>query len=168
VTRLEFPVDTTAFIQAAHQPAAAHAFVAGGNQIRFRLPTSRDLAEVVAAPDATQGLRRLVARCVIAMDGDAATVPRDMPPELVESLSRAMLDADPRPEITLALNCPECGHAWHMPFDIADFFWVEVSALAKRLLREIDVIARAYGWSEAEILRLPARRRQSYLELIES
>jgi hypothetical protein len=33
-------------------------------------------------------------------------------------------------------------------------------------LREIDVIARAYGWSEREILGLSARRRQSYLETI--
>jgi hypothetical protein len=33
-------------------------------------------------------------------------------------------------------------------------------------LREIDALARVYGWSEREILNLPARRRQTYLELI--
>ena len=57
-------------------------------------------------------------------------------------------------------------HEWELLFDIAEFFWTEISAQAQRLLREIDALARAYGWTEHEILSLPAQRRQTYLELI--
>jgi hypothetical protein len=167
--RLEFPVDTAAFMQPRNQTAAeAHEIDVDGTHVRFRLPTSRDLAEVVAAPDEAHGLRLLVERCVIEVNGDVADRSRDLPSGIVEALSRAMLGADPQAEITLALKCPDCAHEWQMLFDIADFFWNELAAQARRLLREIDTIARAYGWSEREILNLSARRRQSYLELIAS
>jgi hypothetical protein len=77
-----------------------------------------------------------------------------------------MLEADPQAEIILRLTCPACGHQWELLFDIADFFWTEIAVQAQRLLREIDTLARAYGWTEREILSLPAQRRQSYLEML--
>ena len=50
--------------------------------------------------------------------------------------------------------------------EIAGFFWAELSTQARRLLGEVHTIASAYGWREAEILALSARRRHYYLELI--
>jgi hypothetical protein len=44
--------------------------------------------------------------------------------------------------------------------------WRELDDWAQRTLREIHVIAGAYGWSEDEILQLSARRRQMYVEMI--
>jgi len=46
------------------------------------------------------------------------------------------------------------------------FFWAELAAEAKRLLREVDALARAYGWREADILALSSQRRHAYLELV--
>ena len=37
---------------------------------------------------------------------------------------------------------------------------------AGRMLLDIHALARAYGWSESDILALPPRRRQAYLELV--
>jgi hypothetical protein len=53
-------------------------------------------------------------------------------------------------------------------FDAGSFFWSELGAWARRLLHEIHSLARAYGWSESEILTLSPARRQAYLELIGS
>jgi hypothetical protein len=159
--RVEFPIDTAALAQPKEVSARPLEIVANGTRVRFRLPNSRDLAEVVAAPDARQALRSLVELCVISPPS-----PNELPNKTVNALSAAMLEADPQAEIALVLECPSCGHRWQALFDIADFFWNELAAIARRLLREIDVLARAYGWSEREILRLPARRRQTYLELI--
>ncbi len=125
--------------------------------IRFRLPTSRDLAEAATARDHNDGLGILVEKCCMR---------QDLPNEAIAALSRAMLEADPRAEITLRLTCPACGHEWDLLFDIGEFFWREISAQAQRLLREIDTLARAYGWTEHEILNLPAQRRQTYLEML--
>jgi hypothetical protein len=77
-----------------------------------------------------------------------------------------MLAADPAAEISLRLTCPACAYEWELLFDIAEFFWTEISAQAQRLVREIDALARAYGWTEREILSLPAQRRQTYLEML--
>jgi predicted RNA-binding Zn-ribbon protein involved in translation (DUF1610 family) len=159
--QVEFPIDTSALAQAKELTTTPHQIQVSGKRVRFRLPTSRDLAEVVAAPDGPKGLRRLIERCVI---GDSST--NDLPNETVEALSRAMLEADPQAEIIVAFSCPGCGRRWEMFFDIAHFFWTEIAARARRLLREIDALARAYGWTEHEILCLSERRRQSYLELV--
>ena len=42
----------------------------------------------------------------------------------------------------------------------------EVQARARRLLREVDVLARAYGWTEADVLALSEQRRTAYLEIV--
>lgn len=159
--RVEFPIDTAALLHPKELAAVPHEIEVGGTRVRFRLPTSRDLAAVVAAPDASHALREMIARCVIELNP-----PNELPDDIVEALSRAMLEADPQAEITLAFSCPVCGHAWEMLFDIVHFFWNEIADQARRVLREIDALARAYGWNEHEILSLSPCRRQSYLELV--
>jgi uncharacterized protein (UPF0212 family) len=159
--RIEFPIDTAALLQPKVSVTAPHEMEVDGMRVRFRLPTSRDLAEVVSAPDASDGLDQLIRRCIVEVDP-----PNELPSVGIEALARAIVEADPQAEITLAISCPSCGHGWEMLFDIAQFFWNEIAGQARRILREIDALARAYGWTEREILGLSARRRQSYLELI--
>ena len=165
-TRIEFPVDTSTFTSRLRQPSNGET---ADGRVPFRLPNSHDLAEVANATDEAEGLQRLIARCVtdISVAG-APPQSRQLSPDALDAIGRAMLQADPAAEITLALACPDCGARWQIPFDVADFFWQEVADQAKRLLREIDVLARTYGWSEREILDLPAQRRRTYLELIEA
>ncbi|HEX4667185.1 MAG TPA: hypothetical protein VH207_11340 [Chthoniobacterales bacterium] len=161
--RVEFALETGTLApegRASARPPdalAPHEIEENGATIPFRLPTSRDLAEAVTALDSSDTLRRLVQRC---------SGREDLPNETIETLSRAMLAADPQAEIILRLTCPACAHAWDLLFDIVEFFWKEISAQAQRLLREIDTLARAYGWTEREILNLPAQRRQTYLEML--
>ena len=74
--------------------------------------------------------------------------------------------ADPQAEIIISLGCPNCGKHWELIFDVAHFFWNEIAAQAQRLVYEIDALARAYGWTEREILALPVQRRRTYLEML--
>jgi hypothetical protein len=164
-TRIEFPVDTSAFTSRLRQTSNGET---ADGRVPFRLPNSRDLAEVANATDAAEGLQRLIARCVTDTSVECGPQSRQLSPNALDAIGHAMLQADPAAEITLALACPDCGARWQIPFDVADFFWQEIADQAKRLLREIDVLARTYGWSEREILDLPAQRRRTYLELIEA
>jgi hypothetical protein len=41
-----------------------------------------------------------------------------------------------------------------------------VDARARRLLHEVDVLARTYGWTEDEVLALSEQRRASYLRIV--
>jgi hypothetical protein len=91
---------------------------------------------------------------------------RPPPRALVRALVERLGAADPGAETLLTLTCPACDHRWQTVLDVASFFWDELATRATRLLREVHTLARAYGWREAEILALPGRRRQSYLELV--
>ena len=61
--------------------------------------------------------------------------------------------------------CPACGAAYVADLDVAGFVWAELRASAQRLLGEVDTLARAYGWTEPDVLALGERRRAAYLEL---
>lgn len=141
----------------------------GGITVRFRLPTSADLTEAVAAGEIRVARETLLACCVLEARKEGATItPKELPPGVIEEINRRMAASDPVAEVLLDLRCPLCSHSWQALFDIAAFLWTEISAHARRLLREVDALARAYGWGEAEILGLSATRRQAYLELIGS
>lgn len=139
----------------------------GGMELRFRLPDSRDLAAVAACGSVEEGRRLLAGRCVLEARRDGLPVPASaLSDDEIAALGEAMGGAAPHAEVVLALTCPACGQAWSALLDVESFFWAELSARARRVLREVDALARAYGWSEAEILSLPPRRRRSYLELV--
>lgn len=125
-----------------------------GRVIEYRLPTSLDLAAIARCDSIEAAHQRLRERCIRGADavGIAAAVR-----EIARRAEPASLD--------VALECPSCGHAWTVDFDIAVFFWDEVSRLARRLLRDVDAMARRYGWSEHDILAMSDTRRRHYLEL---
>jgi len=140
--------------------------VAGYN-LTFRLPDSADLMNASAAPDSDSARLALLEGCLVEARHDGQPVrPADLPEPAVEALTARMDEADPLANVTLPLTCPACGHSWEVLLDIVTFFWAEIGAWAERLLREVHVLASAYGWREADILSLSASRRQKYLELV--
>lgn len=142
-------------------------FSAGGYDLTFRLPTSVDLMTLAAQTDVTQASQQLLEACVISIrkageTADAGNLPREVLSVLMEKMGQA----DPLANLTLNVTCPACGHTWQSMFDIASYFWSEIDAWAVRLMREVHVLASAYGWREADILSMSAWRRQRYLEII--
>jgi hypothetical protein len=167
--QLDIQFAATAIQAAGNEAPSFLELKSHGITVLFRLPTSADLTEAVAVGEIRLAKETLLSRCVIEARKDGAMIaPHELPPEVNEEIDRRMAAADPVAEVLLDLRCPLCAHSWQALFDIASFFWTEISAHARRLLREVDALARAYGWGEAEILALSATRRQAYLELIGS
>ena len=166
--RLEFDVEV-ADLRVAAEPDAeeeARELVTDGLVLRFRLPNSRDLAAVLGCQDVAAARSLLVQRCVLEASRDGASVVGSgLPAEAIAKLAERMAECDPQAEVLLDFRCPVCGHGWQALFDIVAFFWDEIAARAKRLLREVHTLARAYGWREADILSMSARRRRFYLEM---
>ena len=137
-----------------------------GDWVRFRLPASRDLFLVMAEPPEKR--RRVLAeRCVL--ETGAAQGPGQaalLPDALITAMSERMAEAAPLADVWFALTCPACGTSWQAPFDIASYLWAEIEAWSYRTLQEVHSLARAYGWSEADILGMSAWRRQFYLSLL--
>jgi hypothetical protein len=146
-----------------------HSFQLDGYALNFRLPTCEDLASLTPNASAREGRSQLLQRCVTGTQtmGRPASV-ADLPEKVTAALSERMAQLDPQGDIKLTLTCPKCSHEWLSPLDIVSYLWREIHAWAGRTLREIHLIATAYGWREADILALSPRRRQTYLELIES
>lgn len=136
-----------------------------GQRVPFRLPDSNDLLALEGCADPGAARQLLVERCLPAGDASAEGGARIWLPSLQNELAQAMARADPQADLQLDLRCPECAHDWQPAFDIARFLWQELHAWALHMLREVDTLAQAYHWAEADILGLSPRRRQAYLEL---
>ena len=110
---------------------------------------------------------RLLERCVLdARDPNgAAMAARALPQAVLAELAKQMESADPGAVVELSFDCPACHHSWQEVFDISSFLWREIHAWAQRTLRDVHMLARAYGWGEADVLALSPTRRQVYLEL---
>jgi hypothetical protein len=116
-----------------------------------RLPTEGDVA-------AASGPLELAQACVMR-GGPLA-------PEDVAAVAAAMEAAHPLATATFALTCPACEHAWEAPVSLAAFAAAEVAAAGQRTLEEIHALAGAYGWTEDDVLAIPAARRRRYVELV--
>jgi hypothetical protein len=137
--------------------------------VQFRLPNSLDLARLDPAADPETNRQHLLQSCVIAARcGHKEVATAELPAEVGAAIAQRMAVADPEADVQLALACPHCQHTWQTSFDIVSYFWSEIHAWAGRLLREVHLLASAYGWRETEVLALSPWRRQSYLELIGS
>lgn len=135
----------------------------GSSAATVRPPTSADVLAVLGEGTLESAGARLLERCVTqtagAADADAAA-------GLLDRAAEEVVAADPAARIELGLACAECGHTWSEVLDVAGFVWREVAAWVRRTLRDVHLLARAYGWREADILALTPRRRAAYLELV--
>ena len=153
--------------ETASEPPGEMTIQAPEHVVRFRLPNSNDLATLTDVADAATARRWLLDRCVVSATRDEQ--PSDvasLPEEVAAAIAARMAESDPQADVRLALDCPACRRAWQAPFDVVSFFWTEIDAWARRLLREVSVLAKAYGWREADILALSPLRRQMYLDMV--
>jgi hypothetical protein len=151
-------VDAALSIEADADPEDRFTVDVGGHTLAARLPTSLDLAAATRCETLEESRATLVARCI---DG-ASVAPDEQIARAVEAEwdRRARLSAG-----TVTLSCPDCEHRWALGIDIGEFLWREIEIHALRLLAEVDLLARRYGWTEREILALSTTRRKLYLGL---
>ena len=159
--QLELDTDTTILLATSAQDAAPVEV----DGLRFRPPTSRDLVGILGEIDTEAARLKLLRRCLV---GGGEPPGPALLATLCDRVEDALERADPLSDLTFGFTCDACGHVWQAPLDVAGFVWDEIDAHARRLLDEVHLLARAYGWSEAEILSLPEARRSAYIERVTS
>ncbi len=135
---------------------AAHASRPGwytAGEAAFRLPTALDLAAAASAHDPAWVLAE---RCF-----EAGMARRER-----ARVERLMGQMAPELSQPIAAACPECGAETEVALSVARIVIAELKREAAQLYDEIDLIAGAYHWPEAEILALPQQRRRLYAERI--
>ncbi|HVB21507.1 MAG TPA: hypothetical protein VNG51_06130 [Ktedonobacteraceae bacterium] len=168
--RLEFSFTVTdiwAGAVSVDQVGKVYSYQVEDYEIQMRLPTLADMLAISERQDVASARLLLLQRCIVQAirKGDAVSV-ASLPDEVTAVLGEGVLERDPQAEIQIDMTCPRCQYRRPALFDVSRFLWTEIQAQAKHLLREVHLLARAYGWREAEILALSNIRRQYYLEMV--
>jgi uncharacterized protein (UPF0212 family) len=144
------------------QPQPVEPLTVGADTVVWRIPDDDDLVAALGAFDGDRGALALFRRCVVSPDQSSSPLSDEVRAAIAEHIAAA----DPYADLTVELVCPACSEHWDSVLDVAEFLWAAINSDARRLLREVDELASAYGWSEAQILELSQHRRDVYLDLI--
>lgn len=150
-----------------NETTAENEFEAEDYFFRFRLPNSLDLAAVIDCENTQTAQQLLLFRCLLQIEYSGSSCSVDQLPEpIIGKLNQQIEALDPQAVIRINLSCPECSHHWDVLFDIASFLWIEINDWAEHMLQTVHKLAKAYGWSEREVLNLSPVRRQLYLGML--
>ena len=150
--------------QPSEGPAPTITVSHSGYTVACRVPLNEDLRALAQRGEDAR-LEDLLDRCVVnvrAADGRALAA-GELPQDTVRTVADALAANDPGAQTAIAVRCP-CGAEWVDELDIRAITWADLTAWVGRTLTEVHQLARAYGWSEADILAMSATRRRWYLE----
>lgn len=141
--------------------------------VKARAANSRDIAALEqASGDAdAAAIANRARRLALALVTDCRRAgqpqnPETLPDAVIDALGEALAAADPLATIDLAINCPACGGTIVALHDPAVHLARAVDSGARRVVSDVALLARSFGWSEAEILAMGPQRRAAYLELV--
>jgi len=144
-------------VQVRTQETPEHIYCEG---FCFRRPSSQDLASVVDEMDAEAAAIKLLDECCLARpDGVKVSL------SLLAQVDALLENGDPLADLRFASVCPACDNKMEVMLDPGVVLWEELQAYASNVLNQVHVLARAYGWTESEVLALSPRRRKRYLDL---
>jgi len=156
---------------------------AGRRRLLVRKPTAADqLAWGALAGDDQQAALRAMAGSLVVGAGGEQWCPEDrLPGQIdreaaaaalddaeVEAIQAALQEHDPLASFRLSVGCPACGQLREHDVDLAALLLGRLAEVQARLVEEVHALACCYGWTEREVLAVPARRRGRYLALAES
>lgn len=140
--------------------------------VKARAANSRDMASLgeLSPDDDAAAIGNRARRLALALVTDCRRAgqlqsPETLPDAVIDALGEALAAADPLATIDLAINCPACGAAIVAIHDPATHLARAVDSGARRVISDVALLARSFGWSEADILAMGPQRRAAYLEL---
>jgi hypothetical protein len=128
--------------------------------VSIRRPSGDDLRRL---RDARPSSREAAVRAML----DAIVLDGTFRDEDAPAVAAALAENDPLVDFALACRCPACGSQTEVTVDLEALALRRLHARQANLLGEVHRLASRYGWTEAEVLALPAWRRAHYLALID-
>ena len=138
-----------------------------GYHIRFRLPDTYDISKAINDPSYLSDQNKLIRDCILEKSRDGEKFEGyDLPEAVWNALDDRMGKEDPQADIRMDIKCPACSHHWEASFDITGYIWAEIENWAHRVMREVVLLARSFGWAEKDILQMSPMRRQLYIQML--
>lgn len=132
---------------------------AEGTPFALRRPTGSDQLRWLSAGPAALNRRAILQTLIV--EGQ-----RELTDGQVDALEAALDEHDPLLRFTVTIECPACGVTSEHETSLTDCALTVLQRAQQRVIEEVHVLARAYGWREPDILALPSWRRARYLGLI--
>ena len=133
----------------------------------FRLPTSGDEIETSGTPQ-TEAYAYLLEKILIDPTYQSLLAgPETHRREVVDAVESRLNRIAPILDLEMNARCPECAVDQTVHFDLQHFFLERLFQDRRWLMREIHMIANAYGWSLENILSLSRRERKELTNLID-
>lgn len=152
---LEVALPVAALMDLAREAEMVQTFDVDG--VSLRRPTGRDQKLWLNAAGGTPETTILSSLAT----GD---LPDD--PALIAELGDQLAEFDPLSCFLVAVTCPDCGRDHSLPVDLEAELLARLGNVQARLFAEVDVLAQRYGWTDAQVLSMPARRRDRYLQIV--
>lgn len=133
----------------------------GGRHVALRRPTGEDLRAWRTGIDPSRADAMHTMLESLRVRGTPVAGDED-------HIARVLAEHDPLVDLSVACRCPACGTAHEVPVDLEGLALARLHAAQQLLLREVHEFARHYGWTEADTLAVPRRRRATYRALIET
>ncbi len=134
-------------------------------KVSVALPTGADQQKWLQRNETTHDA--MVRQLVQSVNGQTPAQDWQVPESWIDGLASELEQRDPLTALELEARCPACGAALAVEFDLEAELLKRLGARQARTLQLVHRLASVYHWSEAEILRLPAWRRNYYLNQLE-
>lgn len=161
---VEFMLDPAAVRTSVEHAAPPTPVAHDGWHVRWRPVTLGLLRWAGQAGDVAAADARLLAGVVEQVktpDGGEADI-AELPDDVRVAVEAAVAATDPLVEVVVSVRCAACATGLEAEVDLAAHTAAALAARAVALLDDVAVLARAYGWTEDEVLALPAWRRVAY------
>jgi hypothetical protein len=165
---LELAVPSAVLLhEAQRSQAEPHVDVAldATRSLRLRRPTGADQRAWRAK---TYGSEEEAAAVILrSLVVSAGADPAGLAASDLQQVSDAMEAFDPLASFQVSTICPGCGADPTLAVDLEATLLMRLRACHSALLVQVHRLATAYGWTEEQVLSIPAHRREQYLLLVE-
>ncbi len=134
----------------------------GAETLTLRLPNGEDQLRWLEQESPADALA-LATDLVREVNGATPAAGWRVPAEWLDRLATRMEERDRLTGLRLDTACPECSRALMLEVDLEEQLLALLARCQRRALDAIHRLARAYHWSEEQILALSAARRAYYL-----
>jgi hypothetical protein len=156
---MEMDVPLPEIAQFGAGTASRVSVVHAGQQWVVRLPSGIDQRRWASA-----GISNPIAMATsLIVEGDGSRVDATW----LERLGSALRLVDPLIDFTLRVQCPACRAPHSVPVDLQECALTELRRTQRALMVAVHRLASAYHWNEADIVAMPAWRRDNYVAWVE-
>jgi len=142
-----------------------------GLRLRMRRPTGRDQRNWLKQKFSSQEEAMNVALDDLSLAGnelsDSGKTLLSTNKDILQAVERALDEIDPLINLEYNITCPECQKSGNYAIKLEEWAYKKLKSYQDYLIQTIHLLAKAYHWSEEEILTLPAWRRKMYLGMLE-